>query len=673
MIFSKEKISFSCNLFTFLMTFISVIISAGVANANNLLEMSLEDLLNVQVTTVSKAPNSLLESAAAIYVIDQDDIQRSGANSIPELLKMVPGMSVAQLDSNKWAISARGFNGQFANKLLVMIDGRSVYTPVFSGVYWDTLDLVLAEIERIEVIRGPGAALWGANAVNGVINIITRTAMQTLGTEATAWGGTEENVGFSLIQSVMIGSDDFLRLSAKTSVREESRLNGSGAEDDMRMAKLGFRWDHTTAQWSAKTTGSFYQSRAGSNFDRISSEGDYHSYFNDDTDTFGGHLLTNWDRALSSQSQLSLQFYYDYSYRDEAFYESETQVLDAEVQYAYSFTSGQKLTLGLNLRTYFDDLTAIENTSINPAEREYGFYSLYLQDEIPLTDNLKLIVGSKVENNDLTDWEIQPNIRLAWFPRDNLTLWGAISKAVRTPSRMDVDGQILVKVYPAGHESNPTTLPGFYYFTGSGSFEAEELIAYEVGLRHLISDHLSTDFTLFYNDYDNLRTGTDPSAEPVFVDGMPAYLKLTGDAVNTLKGQSYGFEAAVKWQVNDDWKLIGSYSFMEMDFEFDGELEEFLNSLYARHQGSLQSHYNLTGNVQFDSWLTYTGKISAQEQPEIWDLDLRLGWQVNPQWQLELIGQNLLHDSQRQLNSEVISMVSTEIERGFFMRASCQF
>jgi len=673
MFFIKDTLLFSCKLLTVLMTFLTVLISVEEVEANNLLEMSLEDLLNVQVTTVSKVPHSLLTSAAAIYVIDQDDIQRSGVNSIPELLKMVPGMSVAQLDANRWAISGRGFNGQFANKLLVMIDGRSVYTPIFSGVYWETLDLVLAEIERIEVIRGPGAALWGANAVNGVINIITRTAKQTLGTEASAWGGTEERAGFSLMQSAMISSDDFVRLSVKSYARDESQLNGSGAEDDMRMAKVGFRWDHTALQWSGKTTGSFYQNRAGSHFDRTSFTGDYHSYYNDDSETFGGHLLTNWDRALSSQSHLSLQFYYDYSYRDEVFYESETQILDAEAQYRYSFTSGQLLTLGLNFRAYFDDLTAIENTSMTPAEREYGFYGFYLQDEIPLTDHLTLIVGSKIENNDMTDWEIQPNIRLAWFPLSNLTVWGAISKAVRTPSRMDADGQILIKVYPPGDVSNPTTLPGFYYFTGSDSFDSEELIAYEVGLRHLINDNIITDFTLFYNDYDNLRTGPGPDAEPVFVDGIPTYVKLTGEAVNTLRGHSYGFEAVVEWQVNDDWKLMGSYSFMKMDFDFDSELEEFLNSLYSRHQGSLQSHYNVTDNVQFDSWLTYTGKVSIQDQPEIWDLNLRLGWQVNSQWQLELIGQNLFHDSQRQLTSEVISMVSTEIERGFFMRANCRF
>ena len=667
---SLARISCSSRTLIISCLFVSLIVTP--VWAKGLMEMSLEELISLQVTSAAKAPTSLLKTPAAIYVITQEDIRRSGANSIPELLKMVPGMNVAQLDSNRWAISARGFSGQFANKLLVMIDGRSVYTPFFSGVLWDVQDLVLAEIDRIEVIRGPGASLWGANAVNGIINIITRSAEETSGAQVTAWVGTEERGGLSLMQSSEIASNSYLRLTAKGFVRDDSQLNGVDADDDMTMGRVGFRWDYVGNTWIGKTTGGFYQGENGANYDLISHAGDYHHPVNADTDMFGGHLLTQWSRQLNVKSSLSFQFYFDDSHREEVPYDEDLQVLDGEFQYNYEFRPGHKLTWGGNLRTYFDDLTAHTHILIDPASEQYNLYSVFIQDDYPLLKNLTLTLGSKFEHNDFTGWEVQPNGRLLWEISETISLWGAVSCAVRTPSRYESTGQIVVALYPPGHELNPYPIPAIYNFRGSDNFKSEDLTAYEFGLRSLLDENLSVDFSIFYNDYNNLRTGNDPEST-LIVDADGAYVELVGTANNDLEGETYGFEAAVEWQVTDDWKWLGSYSYMEMDFDFAGQLEAFLNSFYARHQGSLQSRLNLSDNIETDLWLTYTDEIAIQNQPEIWDLSVRLGWQPTPQWQLELVGQNLLHDHKKQLTSEVITVVSSEIERGLFFRVNYKF
>lgn len=670
----RSKCTDHFSLFPKILTVFSLICSimATPVFAKGLMEMSLEELMTLQVTSAAKAPTSLLKTPAAIYVITQEDIRRSGANSIPELLKMVPGMNVAQLDSNRWAISARGFSGQFANKLLVMIDGRSVYTPFFSGVLWDVQDLILAEIDRIEVIRGPGAALWGANAVNGIINIITRSVEETIGTQVTAWVGTEERGGLSLMQSSELGTSSYLRLTAKGFVRDDSQLNGADANDDMAMGRVGFRWDYTGHNWNGKTTGSFYQGQDGANYDRVSHEGDYHHLVNDDTEVVGGHILTSWSRQLSNKSKLSFQLYFDDSHREEFPYDEDLQVVDAEFQHNYEFSPGHKLTLGGNFRTYFDDLTAHTHIFIDPPSDRYNLYSVFIQDDYPLLDNLILTLGSKFEHNDFTGWEFQPNSRLLWEVSDTVSLWGAVSRAVRTPSRYEATGQIVVALYPPGHELNSSPIPAIYNFSGSDDFKAEELTAYEFGLRSLLDEDFSIDISIFYNDYNKLRTASDPKTT-IIVDELGAYFELVGTANNDLEGETYGLEAAIEWQLTDDWKLVGSYSYMEMDFDFAGELEAFLNSFYARHQGSLQSRLNLPHNIETDLWLTYTDEISIQNQPEIWDLSVRLGWQPTPQWQLELIGQNLLHDHNKQLTSEIISMMSSEIERGVFFRGSYKF
>ena len=669
-----------CTQLLLILSIILFFLNVSSAGSNTLLDMSLEELMNLEVTSAAKSPTRLLKTPAAIHVITRDDIRRSGANSIPGLLKMVPGLHVAQLDSNRWAISARGFSGQFANKLLVMIDGRSVYTPIFSGTYWDVQDLVLAEIERIEVIRGPGASLWGANAVNGIINIITRSARETVGSQITTWAGTEERAGLSGMQGMAVGEKSYLRLTAKGFHRDDSHLNGIGADDEMTMGRVGFRWDYENNGFTGKTTGGYYQGQEGVNFNRVEYEDDFQNLSNFDTDLFGGHLLTSWSKALSHRSDLSFQFYFDYSSREEALYDESLNVLDAEFQHNYEFGPGHKFTWGGGVRLYSDDLTAHSNTRMEPSSDRYTLLNFFLQDEYPLLDNLTLTLGSKFEHNDFTGWEIQPSGRVLWETSETLSVWGAVSRAVRTPSRLDSGGEIVVALYPPGHPLNPTPneaipvpLPIVVTFRGSDEFEAEELTAYEMGMRSLVSDHTRIDLSLFYNRYKNLRTGSNLPPNLIFNQSLPVAVDQVSLANNNLEGNTYGFEASLEYQATDDWKLIGSYGYMEMDFDFGGQLEKFLNSFYARHQTSLQSRLNLPKDVELDVWLSYTDEIAVQDQPDIWDLGFRLGYQVSEQWYLELIGQNLLYSHKRQLTSEVISMVSSEIERGAYLRLTYQF
>ena len=643
------------------------------AQVTNILELSLEELMDIEITSMAKAPTRLLDTPAAVFVITQEDIRHSGANNIPGLLKMVPGLEVIQLDSNRWAVSARGFNGQFANKLLVMIDGRSVYTPIFSGTFWDMQDLVLAEIDRIEVILGPGAALWGANAVNGIINILTMPVEKTLGTKVTAWGGTEEKAGVSAMFSREISDRNSLRITAKVSSRNDSLLNDSGAGDEMSMGRFGFRWDFNGDRITGNTTGSFYHGRQGTNFDRVGIEGDYHDLFNDDTDSTEGSLMTRWSSPLGSDATLSFQMYYSHTVRKEAFYDASVQVLDNEFQLIQPIGQDHTLTLGGNMRFYWDDMTAHSHTKMEPNKDQYNLYSLFIQDEYSLRPDLTLTLGGKFEHNDFTGWEIQPSTRLLWKASPSLSLWGAVSRAVRTPSRMDANGEIVIALYPPGHSLNPGPIPVMVTFRGDEGFESEELTAIEWGAKTLISDRANLSLSFFYNQYSDLRTGSNLDPEFIFSNGLPVGIDQTSLANNELEGDTYGMEALLEFQAAKDWKLIAGYSYINMDFEFGGELEEFLNSFYSTHKFSFQSRFKWSDTVRFNTWLTYTHDIDVQDQSGIFDLTLSLSWQPSPDWRFEIVGHNLLHDAKQQGQSEVISMVSTEIQRGGFIRVTYEF
>ncbi len=477
----------------------------------DLTELTLEELLEIEVTLASRKSETLTRAAAAIYVLTREDIRRSGATSIPEALRMVPGLQVAQIDASKWAVSIRGFTAQFANKLLVLIDGRSIYTPLFSGVFWDAHDVLLEEVERIEIIRGPGAALWGANAVNGIINIVTRHASASRGSLVTGGGGVEERAFGNLRHGGTLGEATFYRIYAKYFKRDGTAdALGREVADGWNAVRGGFRIDHDSPEGNALTLqGEFYDGNVGQAIVRApaSLSPPYTLTFNNEIGISGGHVLGRWTRRFSETSDLSWQLYYDLATRGDRVNGSETRhTFDLDFQHRFGLGRRQEIVWGVGYRSTSD---AFENTfaiSLSPDSRTDHLLSAFLQNDIGLVvDRLRLTLGSKLERHTTTGLEIQPNLRLLWTPSEKQTVWAAASRAVRTPSRFETDGEVVVQIVPpdSAFAGSPV---GMLTVSGSRNLLPEELFAFELGYRTRPTDRLFLDLATFYNFYTHLRT-----------------------------------------------------------------------------------------------------------------------------------------------------------------------
>lgn len=463
----------------------------------DLTDLSLEQLMNVKVTSVSKKAQTVSDSAAAVYVITSEDIQRSGATSIPELLRNVPGLNVARIDSSKWAISARGFNGRFSNKLLVLMDGRTLYTPIFSGVFWDVQDTFIDDIERIEVIRGPGGTVWGANAVNGVINIITKGAEKTNGTLVTGIVGTEERGNFAGRHGTAINDHSNFRAFVKHTKRDNSPLqNGLDGSDDWDIQRGGFRYDNSLISGGdLMIQGQIYAGNAGQFISAPALTTPFTNTFSNDATLNGQFLLGRWSSKTEEKSEASIQTYFDRTVRREAHANLETFTFDIEAQKRQQFASIHDVVAGVGYRLNRDTVAASADVAIHPSHDTYHLINVFIQDEISLTDSLKLIAGSKVEYNSFSGFEIQPSVRALWHVDSKNTLWTAASRAVRTPSRA-ADGASL----------NSTVIPGSppvqSRILGSTDLDSEELIALEIGYKTHPLPTLGLDIAAFYNIYD---------------------------------------------------------------------------------------------------------------------------------------------------------------------------
>ncbi|MFN7140717.1 MAG: TonB-dependent receptor plug domain-containing protein, partial [Limisphaerales bacterium] len=473
--------------------------SAQELTSPDLTELSLTDLLNVEVTTVSRAAEPLSQAPAAITVIKGEDIRRTGATTIPDALRLAPGLQVAQVDAHTWAISARGFNDVFANKLLVMIDGRTVYSPLFSGVFWDVQDTLLEDIDRIEVIRGPGAALWGANAVNGVINIITKDARDTHGVLLSAGTGTEE-LGFGHVRyGAKLSENASARVYAKYFNRDNARLlDGSAANDHWEMFRGGFRLDWQPGDPNLLTfQGDAYVGTLDQTYNVPTFTPPFTALLADDIEAHGGNILGRWTHTFSSDSEMIWQLYFDQSVRNTPVFQEERVTADLDFQHHFILGERQRITWGGGYHRTDDEAGNTLSVALIPEERGLNLYSAFIQDEIQIIhDKLALTLGSKFEHNDFTGFEIQPNARIAWTPLTNAVLWGAVSRAVRTPSRAEHD----IIINPPGAP------PGSASLFGNRNFDSEDLIAYEIGFRSQPTTRMTWEIATFYNDYDNLRS-----------------------------------------------------------------------------------------------------------------------------------------------------------------------
>ncbi len=661
----------------FLMTLFSASSSPGSDGImSELTRMSIEELMQIEVTTVSKRSEVFADTPSAIYVITAEDIRRSGATTIAEILRGVPGIQVNRIDSNLWAISARGFNERYSNKLLVMIDGRSVYSPVYSGVYWDVQDTSLEDIERIEIIRGPGGTIWGANAVNGVINIITKDSAESQGYLLSVTGGTEDRLITNLRYGGKVGDDTTYRIFAKYTNRD-GFVNSAGDEnpDDWFVYRAGFRVDSQLKGGKFTIEGDIYDGNVSSHEIIPLLIPPYQSDSGIDEDISGRSLLARWSKSFHEDNRLTLQAYYDHVKRFQRFdiedmkeeYHIDTYDLDF-THYFIPFKH-HRITWGGGARFIND---RIENNSpirFSPEERDQAIYNIFLQDEIEiLPKRVYFTVGTKLEHNDYTGYEWEPSLRIRWRFARNQMLWGAFSRAVRTPSRIEVDGRIDQAVIP-------DTPPVMLSLIARDDFISEEMYAYELGYRAGVSDNLSVDVACFFNQYDDLRT-FEPGE--VFLETDPvAHVVYSFNGQNRMYGESYGVETSLRWEPFEWWRITLNYSFLEINLRRDSSSmdteSESLEEENPENQISLISSMDLPADFEVDLMLHYTDRLPAYNIDDYLIANLRVGWRPLKGLSISLVGQNLLDNHHPEIGSKYVSTDTVEIERGVYGKVTWEF
>lgn len=639
---------------------------------NDLTFFSIEELLQVKVTSVSKRPESLAGAAAAVHLLTSDDIRRDGFRTIADSLRYVPGMQVAQINSHTWGISARGFNNEYATKLLVLMDGRSVYTPLSAGVYWDTVDLMLEDLERIEVIRGPGGTLWGANAVNGVINITSKMAKDTQGWLVTGGGGNEER-GFSGIRyGTGLGEVTYFRVYLKFDDHDDLALaNGDSGDDGWRMLRTGFRLDSGAEEADLFTLqGDFFQGQEDWLYSAPIPVVPYAQTLSDAEDVLGANLLGRWSHRFENDSQFTSQVYYDHSDRESNLPRERRDTFDIDLQQHFAPIQRHNLVTGLGYRFTSDHIENSFANGFDPDERTLHLFSGFLQDEIMLVEErLRLTLGTKVEHNDFTGVEYQPGARLAWTPSDSHTLWASAARAVRTPSRAEDD----VRIY-RNAPAPPFPAGSVVSIFGDRSGVSEDLMAYELGYRVLPDSRLSLDVAAFYNVYDDLR-----SLEPGLPPATPPIPVAAFYASNNLKGESWGVELAADWEAGVNWwRLRGAYTYFQMNLELAGSgtdqaTIQLLEGNAPTHQISLHSQMDLTYNVEFDVGLRHVASLENPGIPAYTALDLRLAWRPRSNLEISVVGLNLLDPSHPEFAPTQIVTPQREVERSVYGQLTWRF
>ncbi len=641
------------------------------SDTNPITRMSLEYLMNVEVTTVSREPERAQNAAAAVHVLTREEIQRSGATSLPDALRLVPGVNVARINANSWAVSIRGFNSRFANKLLVMIDGRSLYSPLFSGVFWDRHNIPIDDIDRIEVVRGPGGTLWGANAVNGVINIITRHSADTQGARLEASVGTERLGMLSGRQGGVIGDSATYRLSAKADAYDDADIAGYDDGNDA--------WQngqaHLRVDWapSARDDMLFEVGvNAISGGDRHAAPlltAPYSEVREGDVERNDVYLLARWERRIDPESRVSVQGYLDHSSMDidSPIAEEERTTADVQAQHRTVVGPDINLTWGAGYRGISDRTTTPAFTfDINPNDALIHIVNGYVQGSRRFFDDrFEFILGTKVEHHSISGTEVQPAVRAVWYPAPDHTVWSALSQAVRTPSRGENDTTVRNVVIAPFTNANPSALPLTIAIQGARDLDAETITAYEIGYRGRLNENLSFDLAGYYNSYDGLllstTTGTttvNTAYEAPFLD-TPVLINETAD------GRTFGMEFAGTWRPLPDLRLRGGYSWLYEDLDASAGAE----GNAPRHQVAVQSLYDLSDEWRFDTVFRFVDELSNVDADGYVDVDARVSWMPNASVELALTGRNLLTDGRREFGTERVanpSSLATDISRSVF-------
>lgn len=636
-------------------------------------DLSLEDLLKVEVTSAARKAQQVGDTPSAVFVITNDDIRRSGATHIADALRLAPGVQVARINNNNWAVSIRGFNGRFANKLLVLKDGRSIYTPLFAGVYWEAADTVLEDIERIEVIRGPQAALWGANAVNGVINIITKSAAATQGTLVTAAAGSDIVGDTSLRHGGRLGDGAHYRVYGRGFRQRPSSEVGAGtAADRWQFGQAGFRIDGMRANGD----------RYFVNGEHVDSQPEYTLFVPQVAAPYGvrtdtretlrqSSLVGRYERLRADGNDLTAQMSYEHASLDVLpILTDRRDTVDAEVQQRLRL-GAHDIVAGASYRGTRDSLDNTPLFTAEPRTRTANLFGVFVHDEITLSpDRYKLVLGSRFEHNSYTGFSMQPNGRFLWKLGPTQSVWAAASRAVRTPTRVERDMNLLLSVQPPS-TTNP--LPTAIYVNGSPTFTNEKVTAYEIGYRVQPRNDFSLDLTAFENRYRGLRSGS--LASQSVVSGLTPYVLVVNEINNRIDADTRGIESSVEWKPLRQWRLATSLSFFRVDIPstVDALSAETYRGSGARRQLSVRSSYDVNSRVSMDLWYRNVSGLSSGSIPAYHTLDMRLAWQYSRRLEFSVVGQNLLDDRHPEFATDFLTAPTYQIRRSGYVRAKWEF
>lgn len=654
---------------------------------NHITDYSLEELMEFQFTGLLKKPTNVFDTPAAAFSDDHELIERSGAITLPDALRNIPGLQVAQHNAHSWSVTSRGFDGislgvsgQFANKFLVMQDGRSLYTPLFSGVSWEAQDVLLDDIERIEVIRGPGASLWGSNAVNGIINIISKDARDSQGGLVTLGAGSEYNSFSHFRYGGMLGGKTYYRVFGKwLNVDNLGGSADSAAQDSWHTLRAGFRSDTHLKHSTLTFTGQIYDValKATNQYDLVD-EAPYQRQIVSDDNMSGAHLLGRLRHNFSDSSQLSLQVYFDRVDQQTAQLDGRIDTYDIDIYGRHRLLPRHEIMVGAGYRLVKDSFGINPFLRLDPASRNVDLFSAFVQDEFILVSKiLSATVGSKFEHNEYTGFEVQPSFRLLWKPEPDKTVWLAASRAIRTPSRSENDLKIVTRFITTTHEGTPV----FLRTEGNDKVKSEKLVSLEAGYRWRRGSAV-WDATAFYHIYNDLRAD---SAGVTFPQPLPDtdFLFIPALVVNSGSGSTYGFELSGQARVAPRWEMQAAYSFFDTRSSERGfgDLVRSQKGRQPRHQVVLSSLLSPLRDVQTDLRMRYVGEISARNVPDYFTLDLRLMWSMTRNASITLVGQNLIKPRHVE-SSDLIQndnadfktqTAASEVQRGIFTKLTVRF
>ena len=643
---------------------------AAAQQGDDIADLSLEELMNVEVTSVSKKAQNRTDAASAITVITAEDLRRSGFTTVPEALRMVPGIQVARIDAHRWAISTRGFNSGFANKLLVMIDGRSVYTPLFGGVYWDIQDYPLEDIERIEVIRGPGGTVWGANAVNGVINVITKHSQDTSGALLSAYGGKHEQGGTARY-GFSIGDKTQARVFGRATHQDDFDVKTRGdGNDAFTSGRAGFRSDSKlTEQDKLRISGDYYKVDED---ERIASP--FGGFSDRSFEAQGGNALLHWQHTLSEDSKASVQAYYDRTYRDSTV-EEDRHTADLEIQHDFKPADFASVTWGGHYRFSTNHIKRPNPTSpaLDPNDEDFHLGSAFAQIQFDLFDDrLSLIAGTKLGYNNWSGFEFQPSGRFIFKPEEGHAIWGAVSRAVRTPDQLERD---LITVLPV-----PQILGGFATLIGNNDVRSEDLTGFEAGYRYFAQPKWSVEVSAFYFIYDDISSISATAGAPP--PGFPPPVLVFG---NDTEVDTRGFEIEVNLLPVDWWRVTMSYSLLDIDVDLGSGVISLVDTEESNPQNQFvfRSLVELPGDFEFDASLYYVDGLSdvipaqvpgdkTSNVTQYVRLDLRLGYKPTDWLELSLVGQNLT-DTRHHEFADIQQGQATQVPRSGYAKVTLTF